>query len=643
MAETSLCYGNKLQDDGDNHWSFHGEPMNEDGTKVVGKWFSTVIKSVANCELVKFEVTQDCEDCQVKSPYGVLTDKRDVLEKQRGRYTYVWTSPKKPDQCNFKATSPMPGQIYNTPDPKKKIIRDENRQVEFVVHTTENTVCEFKKALKVVNIPHTYIELDYKVSSNDLTAAGSELDQFYSVGMKDTAGSPVLMLGFAEPNYTVGAKVKLVERSDKSRLISVNFVLNKTGDTVIKTQYGGTCLIPEKGELFLRKCAENDGPYRVLIKTSELGVININGKCIESDKRKMAVFAKDCSPKAQKWALFKLDSEQNDQAETEEIAHRQYIEGVNTRHANIIQDEISQLACDVNKIKHNLIMSIAQYSPILAGRAIDLPVCQRIVGKGQSLVVEQCKSKTISLNEIAPIKTVCATEPIWDNKTVSSDGFTEIDFRPCVFDKGIVNFNGKSFHYDNSSWKELKPQIQLRGIGEATHFEEIEDNEYAFLHNLEVKEDVKRMDQLSVMSELVSFMANEEISSVTPVLYAMSETTHQMSFLNWFSGLSYTLLCVACILIIIVILFCVGKCPSVNIIKKREAEGVAEAPPRSPKRKRTRKEDVSLASVQEESIQMTDMGKRKREEEVPIHNHEKVKFDVEKGRLVYSDGCHYDG
>jgi hypothetical protein len=62
----------------------------------------------------------------------------------------------------------------------------------------------------------------------------------------------------------------------------------------------------------------------------------------------------------------------------------------------------------------------------------------------------------------------------------------------------------------------------------------------------------------------------------------MSETTHQISFLNWFSASSYKLLCVAivaCILIIVVILFCVGKCPSANIIKKREVEVTAEASP----------------------------------------------------------------
>jgi len=46
-------------------------------------------------------------------------------------------------------------------------------------------------------------------------------------------------------------------------------------------------------------------------------------------------------------------STSDDQAETEEIGHRQFIEGMDIRHANKIQDKIQQLACNLNVFKQN--------------------------------------------------------------------------------------------------------------------------------------------------------------------------------------------------------------------------------------------------------------------------------------------------
>ena len=641
MSETNLCYGNKMNDDGEGHWSFSGEPTNDDGSKLEGKWFSTIIKSVANCELIKFKVTQDCSDCPIKSPYGILSEKKGEFGKQRGRYTYVWKPPKQsPDQCNFKATDPSPGKLYDTADPAKKIVRDDKRQMEFIVHTAENSICNFKAALKVVNIPHTYVQIDDKIKKNESVV--NEPEYFYGLGTRDTILDAILMIGLASPDVKEGMAVKLVERSVKKQIVPINFVFNNKGVKVIKTQYEDFCLTPDRGDLVLKKCAENDGPYTNAMKTSEPEIISLNNQCIEADKQKMSVYMTNCSKGSQKWILFKLDKPLGDQAETEEIGHRQFMEGISVRHANIIQDEVQQLACDINKLKHNLVMSIAQYSPILAGRALNLPSCQRIEGKGQSLVVEQCKPKTISFDDIAPIKTTCAVEPVWGNRTISSDGFTEIDFRPCIFEKGIVNFNGKSFHYFNSSWIEIKPHIQLRGVGEATHFEEIADDEYTFLHNLEAKEETKRIDQLTMVTEHISFMANEGMTSISPVLYAMSDTTHKISFLGWFSGLSYTLLGVACILVLLFVIIFVCKCPATRI-----KNGERPTLPVVRKRGQTLAGKRVLTVLREEPIEMAALGKKKREDEgdkgIYVHNHEKIKFDVEQGRLVYGDGCHYEG
>jgi len=108
----------------------------------------------------------------------------------------------------------------------------------------------------------------------------------------------VLVLGCAKPNFNVGNKVKLVRRDEKSNIILVNLVRNQTGETVFRTQFAGICISPEKGELYLRKCKEDDDPSAAALRTNEPGVVNINGQCLGMDKARMTVSVKNCDPSA---------------------------------------------------------------------------------------------------------------------------------------------------------------------------------------------------------------------------------------------------------------------------------------------------------------------------------------------------------
>ncbi len=70
-------------------------------------------------------------------------------------------------------------------------------------------------------------------------------------------------------------------------------------------------------------------------------------------------------------------------------------------------------------------------------------------------------------------------------------------------------------------------------------------------------------------------------------------------------------------------------------------------PPIIKMRERIRAKGKALSVIKEDPVELPQTvvpGKRKREETTAqVHNHEKIKFDVEKGRLVYGDGCHYEG
>jgi len=65
---------------------------------------------MANCDLIKFDVTQDCKDCAIKSLYGIFSNKPGEKGIQRRRSSYVWKTPEKSfEKYNFKATDLTPG------------------------------------------------------------------------------------------------------------------------------------------------------------------------------------------------------------------------------------------------------------------------------------------------------------------------------------------------------------------------------------------------------------------------------------------------------------------------------------------------------------------------------------------------------
>jgi len=66
-------------------------------------------------------------------------------------------------------------------------------------------------------------------------------------------------------------------------------------------------------------------------------------------------------------------------------------------------------------------MSIAHYTPMIAGRALEPSSFQQIEEKSHALNVEQCKSKSVTIKEIVTsTQGACAAKPIWENETFSS-------------------------------------------------------------------------------------------------------------------------------------------------------------------------------------------------------------------------------
>ena len=213
--------------------------------------------------------------------------------------------------------------------------------------------------------------------------------------------------------------------------------------------------------------------------------------------------------------------------EVDFAAHSQFISGTEFMHANVLTDEIQNVNCEAARLRLHLAMTISQYSGpiqiqpagqysdqysnisqysgILTGATLDLPVCRRVEGNGFSLLVQQCKTTKWSVRKIMGVRTRCGYEPMWTseeqglliNYTLASDVFTRKKFSNCSWSSGLTNFNGKTVQYKNGvEWVPIEPRISVQGLGKATHFEETLDNEAEFLNNIESAFEQKGIETL---------------------------------------------------------------------------------------------------------------------------------------------------
>jgi len=94
---------------------------------------------------------------------------------------------------------------------------------------------------------------------------------FYGFGISGKVSSPVYLLGLADQTTIENSKAVLVERKDESRIV----LNNNNGVKVIKPQFAGMCLIPDKGEIYLHKWQEDDGQFIEAMKINEPSIMNI--------------------------------------------------------------------------------------------------------------------------------------------------------------------------------------------------------------------------------------------------------------------------------------------------------------------------------------------------------------------------------
>jgi len=196
--------------------------------------------------------------------------------------------------------------------------------------------------------------------------------------------------------------------------------------------------------------------------------------------------------------------------------HMQFLIDKQTDHENAILEEVRQIYCKISKIKKDQLVLTAQLSPILAARSINMQPCERISGRGESLLLQECKPIT---KEIGAFQSICNFQPYFThnglNWSLAADGWTPIRITGdqnnfCFWREGhYVNINGNSYYWkhdvnnvDRGFWQLQQANIHQSHLSLIKRFEILPVNDYDYRllgHNFHGQSEV---EHLSILMEL---------------------------------------------------------------------------------------------------------------------------------------------
>ncbi len=648
MAYTKKCGGNPMKVVG-RAASFTREPEGE------GVWMDIVVKTLFNCELEEFNVTQDCFNCPIRSPFGALTESttNEKRSTRKGHLTYVWNKPiAHPDHCTYKIVRKGLGTLLGMYNSSARSLRDDRNQLEYIISGTPEKICSFENCYKSEGLPNTFVRFTKSDNSerptttvapvSTTTLAGeltpSQVRKYFVVN--NETGHCLGTFGRPAINSSLRAEDCGTSRSEYFMHVS---------DKIVSMSMPSLCVALDKGsnntKVIFRKCVKGKSKIEDWTFDEKIGTVSIGSSCLSLvtsqaqmttsiQNRPYGVVVLPCGGSNaithQHWKFVEVKDERpitmaDDGSLISEVSHRQYVEGKFVEMANTINDEIKSVYCEAYKVKQFVALAVAQNSPMLAGIALGLPVCQRVLATGRMLVVQQCKTELV---KVEAEKTKCGFEPKWGKYTVGKDGFTRVNFQPCFWG-GFVNLNGETYEYVNGTWTNIQPNVRISAVGLTTHFHETVENEAQYLQNLETSFHANEIDQINVIGELMALMQHESINSISPIIMHTQSESQFGSFSDWVFGLKMAGIVV---IVLFLVVFSMRCCPTFKccIREKLKVKTVTRPLPH---------ENVSMAPLPPPPSPTTAIAPS------PLHNagrsahsHTAPRLSITRG-YIWEDGC----
>jgi len=254
--------------------------------------------------------------------------------------------------------------------------------------------------------------------------------------------------------------------------------------------------------------------------------------------------------------------------------HEQYKQRIETEHENRLAKEIREMYCQLSTIKKTQAITLSQTNGILAAAALGLPVCSRIQGFGQTMVLQQCAVKTISLTAV---ETQCGFQPYFTyaegNFTIGMDGWSIHPYSDCFWKSHYVNLNGNPFSWEhngsNGEWVKQKPTIHTTHLDLIAEFEELKLNDFDFALKAHPAHNVLEMEQLNILNDLVGRLHETESKVLSDIVVTEEQDNTIGSMFSWFDTLKIMGLCTTGIIIFLIALRLIKACNIAPHIKNK--------------------------------------------------------------------------
>ena len=268
-------------------------------------------------------------------------------------------------------------------------------------------------------------------------------------------------------------------------------------------------------EEIARLHGDHDIDARDIVRNYKNGLTELQ-KNLTDDARKVISKVSACHPSIQQMIKDQEDGTMW-VVPSELVAHRFYLENRALERENILAKEITDVVCQMHRMKRELIIALASSSGILAAKSAGiLRPCARLQNNGENLILQQCQQTRA---DFSAIRTPCGYEPFYNNHSISTDGYSLVPFTECLWRNNIVNFNGQGYTFKDNDWHlvEFTTKPQAMKINTTT-FKEEEDKEIRYVNNRHPIYEDLILDNDNLLNEIKGHATHQGHRSIKPLL-----------------------------------------------------------------------------------------------------------------------------
>jgi hypothetical protein len=183
-------------------------------------------------------------------------------------------------------------------------------------------------------------------------------------------------------------------------------------------------------------------------------------------------------------------------------------------------------------------VTLSQTNGLLAALVLELPICSRIQGLGQSLLLQECERVQVF---VTAQETKCGYQPftVYNNKnyTIGTDGWSIHPFSNCFWKSNLINLNGKTYHWEHnvtqSGWVEQVPTIHTPNLNLVSEFQELPLNDFDYALKGHPAHSTADLERLDVLTELIGRIEETHDNSLAGMIMSEKQDTKFGDMFSW--------------------------------------------------------------------------------------------------------------